>query len=74
LENNPLPETIFYEELISLPFNQRILMDQRGKWVGGWAKQVMGIKEDTYDEHRVSHASDEPLNSTLETNIALYVN
>ena len=34
--------------------------------VGGWAKWVMGIKEDT--------CSDEPLNSTPEANITLYVN
>ena len=35
----------------------------------------MGIKEGTcYDEHWVSYVSDESLNSTPETNIALYIN
>ena len=42
---------------------------------GGWASWVMGIKEDTCDdEHWMLHVSDELLNSTPETNIALYVN
>jgi len=49
------------------------LMVTGGKWVGGWVKQAMGIKEDTYDEHRVSHASDEPPNPTPETNIVCYI-
>ena len=41
----------------------------------GWAKWMMGIKEDTYsDEHWVLYVSDESLNSTPETNIALYIN
>ena len=39
----------------------------------GWARWVMGAKEGTCDEHRVLHGSDESLNSTLETSIALYV-
>ena len=35
----------------------------------------MDIKEGTcYDEHWVLYVSDESLNSTSETNIALYVN
>ena len=34
----------------------------------------MGIKEDTCDEHWVLYVSEESLNSTPETNIALYVN
>ena len=35
---------------------------------------VMGIKEGTYDDqYWVLYVSDEPLNSTPETNIALYV-
>ena len=34
----------------------------------------VGIKEDTCDEHWVWYASDESLNSTPETNVALYVN
>ena len=43
--------------------------------VGGQAKWVRGIKEGTcWDEHWVSYVSDESLNSTPETNIALYVN
>ena len=42
---------------------------------GGWARRVMGIKDLTcYDEHRVLYVSDESLNPTSETNIALYVN
>ena len=39
----------------------------RGKW-------VMGIKEDTYDEHWLLYVSDESLNISPETNITLYVN
>ena len=40
---------------------------------GGWAKSVMGIKEDTcWDEHWVLYASDGSLNSR-ETNATLYV-
>ena len=43
--------------------------------VGGrGARQVMGIKMSTCDEHRVWYVSDESLNSAPETNIALYVN
>ena len=38
---------------------------------GGWG---MGIKEGTCDEHWVPYVSDESLNSTFETNIALYDN
>ena len=46
-----------------------------GRWVGGWAKWVMGIKEGTcYDEQWVLYVSDESLNSTPETDITLYVN
>ena len=42
---------------------------------GRWARQVMDIKEDICcDEHYVLYVSDESLNSTPETNIALYVN
>ena len=41
----------------------------------GWARCVMGIKEGTCrDEHWMLYVSDESLNSTPETNIALYVN
>ena len=47
----------------------------KGRWVGGWAKWVMGIKEGTcYDEQWVLYVSDESLNSTPETDITLYVN
>ena len=45
-----------------------------GWWseVGGRATWVMGIKEGTcYDQHWVFYVSDESLNSTPETNIAL---
>ena len=48
-----------------------------GWWreVGGeWARPVTGIKEGTRDEHWVLYVSDESLNSTPETNTALYVN
>ena len=42
---------------------------------GGWARWVMGTKEDTCcHEDRVLYVSDESLNSTPETNIALCVN
>ena len=40
---------------------------------GDGAKWVMEI-EGTWDEHWVLYVSDEALNSTPETNIALYVN
>ena len=42
--------------------------------VGRWEMAQMGIKEGTCDEHWVLCVSDESLNSTPETNIALYVN
>ena len=48
-----------------------------GFWwvVGGWARRVMGIEEGTcWDEHWVLHVSDEPLNSTPDTMITVYVN
>ena len=47
-----------------------------GKWVWGvWARWLMGIKEGTCcDEHWVLYVRDESLNSTPETNMALYVN
>ena len=37
-----------------------------GEWGGGWAKDRMGIKEGTYDEHWVLYVSDELLNPTPE--------
>ena len=40
---------------------------------GRWARWVMGIKEGTCDEQWVLYVSDESLNSTPETNIALSV-
>ena len=39
----------------------------------GWARWGVGIKEGTCDEHWVLYVSDESLNSSLETNITLYV-
>lgn len=46
-----------------------------GKWVGNGLRCVMNIKEGTYyDKLWVLYVSDEPLNSTPETNITLYVN
>ena len=50
------------------------LMVTRGEWLGGWVKQVMGIKEGTCDEHWVMYGSDASLNSTPEINSTLYVN
>ena len=42
---------------------------------GGWVKWVMGTKEGTFwDEHRVSHISDESLGFTPEAKTTLYVN
>ena len=40
-------------------------------WVGGWAKRVRGIREDTWDHHWVSHVGGESLDSAPEV-IALY--
>ena len=46
-----------------------------GVGVGVWGSWVMGIKEGTWwNEHWVSYATDESLNSTSETNNTLYVN
>ena len=43
--------------------------------VGGWAKWVRGIKEETgWDEHWVLYIGDESLESTLKIIIALYAN
>ena len=43
--------------------------------MGGWARWVTGIKEDTcWDEPWVSHVSDESPGSTPESNTTLYVN
>ena len=45
-----------------------------GLRVEGWAKRVMGLKEDTcWDEHRVLYVGDESVDST-EIIIALYAN
>ena len=42
---------------------------------GEWGTDMIGIKENTcWDEHGVLYVNDESLNSTPETNIALYVN
>lgn len=46
----------------------------RFKVRGGWTGWGMGMKEGTCDEHPVLDVSDESLNATPETNIALYVN
>ena len=46
----------------------------RGRWVGGWAKWVMGIKEGTCVKHWVLYVSDESLNSTPDNNITVYAN
>ena len=47
--------------------------------LGSWdhrcrPRWVMGIKEGTWDEHRVLDVREESLNSTPETNITLYAN
>ena len=41
---------------------------------GGWVKRMMGIEEDTSNEHWMFYVSDESLNSIPETNITLHVN
>ena len=41
---------------------------------GRWARWMMGIKEGSYDEYWVLYVSEQSLNSTPETNTALYVN
>ena len=42
---------------------------------GGWARWMMGIKEDTYcDEGWVSYINDDSSNSTPEINTTLCVN
>ena len=46
-----------------------------GEVGGGWGNWVMGIKEGLWcDEHWVSHATDESLNSTPETSNTVDVN
>ena len=40
----------------------------------GWARWVKGIKEGTCAVHWLLYVSDESMNSTPETNIALYAN
>ena len=40
-------------------------------WVGGWAKRVKDIREDTWDQHWVSQVGGESLDSAPEV-IALY--
>lgn len=58
-------------------YHKRILkMENKLRVDGGRSKSiwVMGIKECTCNEHWVLYVSDESLNSTPETNIALYVN
>ena len=40
---------------------------------GGWPRWVMGTREGTCDGHWLLHVSDESLNSTPETDIALTV-
>ena len=62
----------------SIPGNRLSTIENKltgGELVGGgWVKWVMGIKDDTCDEHWALYVSDESLNSTPETNILLYVN
>ena len=54
----------------SLNYREHIEDYWRG---GGWGDglRVMGIKEDTCDEHWVIYVSDESRNSKPETNIAV---
>ena len=42
--------------------------------MGGWVKEVTGINESTYDEHRVLYADEESLNPTPEVNVTWHVN
>ena len=44
-----------------------------GREIGRGMGEI-GIKEGTCDEHWVLYISDEPLNSTPETNITLHIN
>ena len=45
-----------------------------GAEVGGrWARWLLGIKEGTCDDHWMLYVRDESLNSTSQTNIALYI-
>ena len=53
-----------------LTIKKKLRIDE---WEGGWANQVMGIKESTCVEHWELYVSDESLNCTLETNITLYM-
>ena len=50
------------------------LWDTEGWWVRGWGNWVTDIKEGTWcDERWVLYPTDDLLNSTSETNNALYV-
>ena len=57
---------------ISLGLSHYVL---EARWMGGWVKWVIGIKEGTFrDEHWVSHVRDKSLGSTPEGKTTLYVN
>ena len=46
-----------------------------GRWVWGWEKQVMGMKESPcHDEHQALYGRVESRYCTPETDITLYVN
>ena len=60
-----------YERFLTLGNKLRVA----GGEVGGCSNEVMGIKEDIWsNEHWVLNATDESLNSTPETNNAVYDN
>ena len=64
-ERETKKQTLNYREQTWLP---------EGRWVGGWVKWVMGIKERTCVEYRVMYGSVESLNSAPEANKTLYIN
>ena len=74
----PVFPTPFVEEtffpLDNLSFFVKDDLNIKREVSGRWARWVMGVKEGTCDEHWVLNVSDESLNSTPETNIALYAN
>lgn len=50
--------------------SQQVIYGRR-RGGGAWVKQVLGMKEGTWDEHWVWCVGDELLSSTPETTIAL---
>ena len=66
--------TIPHSEIVQVK-GETILKLRVGRWLAGWARWVMGVKEGTcWVERWVLYVSDESLGSTPETNTILYVN